>query len=166
MFFLVGGTNILKATYQYVALRFFKYSISTQEIDLEEKLVTLLAQVPHSDVIILLNKFSSPRKIQGIVAYILRFIANTKHPSTLNGPLSLEEFHTALLLIVKFVQIELVLNSQPLCALSSDPNDLSVLTPRHFLTLEPLTAAVCSLYSPCTKPFGLHDLYQRKVSSV
>lgn len=48
--------------------------------------------------------------------------------------LTYEEFYTLL------VQIEAVLNSRPLCPLSSDAHDLSVLTPGHFLTLEPLTS--------------------------
>ncbi|XP_074026222.1 uncharacterized protein [Leptinotarsa decemlineata] len=48
--------------------------------------------------------------------------------------LTYEELYTVL------VRIESLLNSRPLTPLSSDPNDISVLTPGHFLTLEPLSA--------------------------
>ncbi|KAK9885651.1 hypothetical protein WA026_012415 [Henosepilachna vigintioctopunctata] len=48
--------------------------------------------------------------------------------------LTYEEFLTLV------TQIESLLNSRPLTPISSDPKDLSVLSPGHFLTMEPLTS--------------------------
>ncbi|XP_071576443.1 uncharacterized protein [Temnothorax nylanderi] len=48
--------------------------------------------------------------------------------------LSIEEFTTVV------AQIESVLNSRPLCPMSTDPLDLEILSQGHFLTMEPLVA--------------------------
>lgn len=56
--------------------------------------------------------------------------------------LSIEEFSTVL------AQIEAVLNSRPLCPLSTDPSDLEILSPGHFLTMEPLVSIPTSDLTP------------------
>lgn len=70
-----------------------------------------------------------------------------------NALLTLEEFNTLL------IQIEGILNSRPLCRMSSNPNDFTFLTPAHFLIGE-------SIVAPPERAFDLgekrnpHDRWQ------
>ncbi|XP_071580955.1 uncharacterized protein [Temnothorax nylanderi] len=70
--------------------------------------------------------------------------------------LSIEEFTTVL------AQIESVLNSRPLCPMSTDPLDLDVLSPGHFLTMEPLVAVPTPDVTPLpVNRLGRWQLVQR-----
>ncbi len=80
------------------------------------------------------------RGVRSVKGHLKRVVGDQK--------LTYEEFNTVL------IQIEAILNSRPLIELSSDPNDLSVLTPGHFLTLEPLTA----LPDPDLSPLNINRL--------
>lgn len=64
--------------------------------------------------------------VKSVKLHIKKTIADTK--------LTFEELSTLL------AQIEACVNSRPLCPLSTDPNDLSALTPAHFLVGESLIA--------------------------
>nr|CAI5845759.1 unnamed protein product [Callosobruchus analis] len=79
---------------------------------------------------------------------------------TIKGNVTYEEFNTLI------IQVEGILNSRPLFALSSDPNDLAPVTPSHFLIGRPLTSIPESNYmevpqNRLLRLEHLQQLYQR-----
>ncbi|XP_050301530.1 uncharacterized protein LOC126739765 [Anthonomus grandis grandis] len=66
--------------------------------------------------------------VKSFKSHFLRVVGDQK--------LTIEEMSTLI------CQIEAILNSRPLTAQSTDPNDLLPLTPFHFLTLEPLNSGI------------------------
>lgn len=79
-------------------------------------------------------KFNTPSAphMGGIWESNIKCVKTHLHKVLGSQILSYEEFATIL------TQIEALMNSRPLCWLSSDPSDPEVLTPAHFLTLTPL----------------------------
>lgn len=77
---------------------------SLRDVDLEKRNIVLISTVEISDVENLLSRFSSLRKIQGIIAWCLRFVHNCSRADKLSGPLSTSELHAALMRMVVVVQ--------------------------------------------------------------
>ncbi|GFU99793.1 DUF5641 domain-containing protein [Trichonephila clavipes] len=87
---------------------------------------------------------------------------SSKHPILLpakrNSKFSYEE------LLTLITQIEAILNSRPLTPLSSDVDDLEVLTPAHFLIGRPITAIVEPSLLQCES--NRLNVWQRITKSV
>ncbi len=98
------------------------------------QLQTLMKNVFESEGI--LWKFSPPSSPNFGGIWEISVISVKTHLNRVIGGhiLTFEELSTLL------AQIESVLNSRPLCPMSSDPQDLNPLTPGHFLTMSPFVA--------------------------
>ncbi|XP_063923785.1 uncharacterized protein LOC135137936 [Zophobas morio] len=80
--------------------------------ELEARQRVLISRVIEEWPMILLNRFSSLRKIEGIIAYCLRFVQNLRIPKEEreSGPLHRRELHRALLVLVRMVQSKVFAN--------------------------------------------------------
>lgn len=94
----------------------------------------------------ILFQFAPPRSphFNGLAEHAIKRVKNYIKKIAGNSNLTFEEMYSLL------VSIEGILNSRPLTALSSDPNDLNVLSPSHFLIGESLSAPVEVDLTPCS----------------
>ena len=115
----LGSSNHLKELYDFFRVKSNIDSIETFLANNETQWKFIPPRSPHWGGI-------WEAAIKSAKHHIIRIIGDT--------PLTFEEFSTVL------ATIESILNSRPLSILSNDPNDLTPLTPGHFLIGNSLTA--------------------------
>lgn len=108
----IGANNELKRMYQGLKIAISNSSVQNYLLDNQIQWHFIPSRSP---------TFGGlwERAVRSIKSHLKRVLINTT--------LTYESFYTVL------TQIEAILNSRPLCPLSEDPNDLTPLTPAHFL---------------------------------
>lgn len=106
----------------------------TNFVGAQRELSSFMQNAAHTETIeFKFNPPSSPH-FGGVWEIQIKAAKSTLYRVINNQSLTLDELFTL------FVQIEAMLNSRPLYPISTCANDMSVLSPGMFLTLEPLTA--------------------------
>lgn len=116
----VGTSRVLQQEYQEI-IQVFNHELQQELADMEIKFHFNAPAWPSAGGL-------WEAAVKSFKFHLKRVIGDQK--------LTYEEFSTLL------TQIEAILNSRPLCALTEDPEDLNYLTPSHFLTSGPVLTLV------------------------